>query len=80
MNRKLHNTLTAALACSILLTAALMASVPAPPNVQALQGMAAMQADAAGDFTAASSDLRPAARHAYQSVRMPFFSFFLPRS
>ena len=79
MNRKLHNSLTAAMACSVLLTAALLASVPAPPEAQALPGMAAMQADAAGDFAPASSDLRPAARRPHQSVRMPFFSFFLPR-
>jgi len=67
------------MACSVLLTAALLASVPAPPAAQGLPDLAAMPADAGGDLAAASSDLRPAARRPHHSVRMPFFSFFLPR-
>lgn len=34
MNRKLHNTLTAGLVCSLVLLAALIAATPTPPPDQ----------------------------------------------
>lgn len=68
MNRKLHNTLTAGLVCSLVLLAALIAATPTPPPDQR------QSASAHASLTARAS------QQSLQSVRMPFFSFFLPRS
>ena len=78
MNRKLHNSLTAAMACSVLLTAVLLTSVPVEPVSAAVPAIAAGQADTTGGITATLGD-RPVSRRSQQSVRMPFFSFFLPQ-
>ena len=77
MNRKLHNSLTAAMACSALLVVALLFSVPAEPS-SGLQP--AVTANAAGSAVPAAPRAgHAAAARSYQSVRMPFFSFFNPQ-
>lgn len=92
MNRKLHNTLNAAMACSALLILAMMAGVPLEqpaPDAQAIvvathastpagaTGIAAAPSAPTAAMTASSEHRVP--RRSYQSVRMPFFSFFLPQ-
>ncbi|WP_256644963.1 hypothetical protein [Thermomonas paludicola] len=88
MNRKLHNSLMAVITCSALLVTALLASVPADsqPMPQALAGPLARGAHADLEASQARSAEalpehpgRATARHAQQSLRMPFFSFS-PRS
>lgn len=88
MNRKLHNSLMAVITCSALLVTALLASVPADsqPMPPALAGTLANRAGTGLKASQASSTEalpehtgRTTARHAQQSLRMPFFSFS-PRS
>ena len=78
MNRKLHNSLTAAMACSALLVVALLFGAPADPLALA-PGVVANAAGSADAVVAAAHAERPVARRSYQSVRMPFFSFFNPQ-
>ena len=92
MNRKLHNTLNAAMACSALLTLAVLAGAPveAPsPDAQAIVATthapghasttAVELAAAQPTATMAANSEHRVSRRSYQSVRMPFFSFFLPQ-
>ena len=86
MNRKLHNSLNAAMACSALLTLAVLAGAPIEQASPAEASIAAIASTPASTTVAAepaaavaaSSDHRMA-RRSYHSVRMPFFSFFLPQ-
>ena len=90
MNRKLHNFLNAAMACSALLTLAVLAGAPvetpaphamdfAAAPVSAPAGEAITAANATPAAAIAASSERRVSRRSYQSVRMPFFSFFLPQ-
>lgn len=79
MNRKLHNSLTAAMACSALLVVALLFSAPAEPSADLAPALAASAAGSSEAVVAAPRGDHPAARRSYQSVRMPFFSFFNPQ-
>ena len=90
MNRKLHNSLNAAMACSALLTLAVLSGAPieqpasaATTNVAAVSApvgaTAGATAGAAPAAAMAASSERRVTRRSYHSVRMPFFSFFLPR-
>lgn len=82
MNRKLHNSLMAALASSALFVIALLASTPATPSAPASLAQDAPLQDTALAGLAPALDAPPArgaARTPRQSVRMPFFSFS-PRS
>ncbi|WP_449448316.1 hypothetical protein [Thermomonas brevis] len=79
MNRKLHNSLTAAMACSTLLVVALLFGAPAEPFAAMAPGVAANAAGPADAVVTAAHAERPVARRSYQSVRMPFFSFFNPQ-
>ncbi len=92
MNRKLHNSLNAAMACSALLTLAVLAGAPieAPAPSTTAQAVVAPVSAPAGATVAAATAAPPAeaiaanserrtSRRSYQSVRMPFFSFFLPQ-
>lgn len=81
MHRKFHNALTALLAgLALVSTIVLMGAPRAPANGSALPAPAPAHPDN-GDSPAAASAAPspPAGRHAHPSVRMPFFSFFLPR-
>ena len=79
MNRKLHNSLTAALTSCALLVVALLFSAPVESTADMLPGIAS------GDTAAITAPPLPArshhrlARRSYQSVRMPFFSFVYPQ-
>lgn len=79
MNRKLHNSLTAAMACSALLVVALLFGAPAEPFAAMTPGIATNAVESADAVVAAARDDRAVARRSYQSVRMPFFSFFNPQ-
>ena len=84
MNRKLHHSLNAAMACSALLTLAVLAGAPVEQPAPAATTYAAAPVSAPADeavvaATIAASSERRVARRSYQSVRMPFFSFFLPQ-
>ena len=80
MNRKLHNTLMALLTSSALLVVTLLASTPAAPVMRS-QTLAATtsQETGVGQATPAAHLSHGVTRRTYQSVRMPFFSFFLPK-
>lgn len=80
MNRKLHNTLMAMLTSSALLVVTLLASTPAAPETRS-QTLAATTSQAAGvgEVSPAARVSHGVTRRTYQSVRMPFFSFFLPK-
>lgn len=82
MNRKLHNSLNAAMACSALLTLAVLSGAPIEqPASAATTNVAAVSAPvgAAPAAAMAASSERRVTRRSYHSVRMPFFSFFLPQ-
>ena len=86
MNRKLHNSLMAAMACSALLTLAVLSGAPieqpasaATTNVAAVSAPVGATAGAAPAAAMAASSERRVTRRSYHSVRMPFFSFFLPQ-
>ncbi|MCR6495976.1 hypothetical protein LJB71_06915 [Thermomonas sp. S9] len=82
MNRKLHNSLMAALASSALFVIALLASTPATSSAPASLAQDAPLQDAALAGLAPALDApaaRTGTRPLRQSVRMPFFSF-APRS
>lgn len=81
MNRKLHNSMTAAMTCSALLVIALLFSAPTEASVDLVPGMtaAAVEAGAADAVASAPRAGHAVARRSYQSVRMPFFSFFNPQ-
>lgn len=86
MHRKFHNALTALLASLALAsTIVLMGAPRAPANGNALPAPTPAHPDngdtpAAASAAASAATSPPAGRHAHPSVRMPFFSFFLPRS
>ncbi len=79
MNRKLHNSLTAAMACSTLLVVALLFSVPAESPLDLAPGIATNVAGSADAVVTATRSDHPVSRRSHQSVRMPFFSFFQPQ-
>ena len=80
MNRKLHNTLMAMLTSSALLVVTLLASTPAAPETRPQPLVAtSSQQDGLGEATPTAHLGHGAKRRIDQSVRMPFFSFFLPK-
>ena len=91
MNRKIHNSLNAAMACSVLLTLAVLAGTPIAQPVPLAMATAALPSSAQASTTVAIATIaqpaaaiaanseRRASRRSQQSVRMPFFSFFLPQ-
>lgn len=82
MNRKLHNSLMAALASGALFVIALLASTPAPTAAPASLAQNSPGRDAALAGLGPGLDVpatRATTRTPRQSVRMPFFSFS-PRS
>lgn len=74
MNRKLHNSLMALTTSGVMLLVALFASLPATPAAPGDSSSVAQTAAAPHNQT-----LRGPSRRTLQSVRMPFFSFFLPK-
>ena len=92
MNRKFHNALNAAMACSVLLVIALLAGAPVGQPVSSASttaSIAVIPASAPPAAVVAATGAEPAetlapnrdrraSRRSYQSVRMPFFSF-VPR-
>ncbi len=78
MNRKLHNSLTAAMACSTLLVVALLFSAPAEAPLELAPSVATNVAESSGAVVTTRGD-RPVSRRSHQSVQMPFFSFFQPQ-
>ena len=79
MNRKLHNSLAAAMACSALLVVALLFSTPAEPSIDLVPAVAAGAAGSTSPVVTAARGDHATPRRSYQSVRMPFFSFFNPQ-
>lgn len=80
MNRKLHNSLIAVTASGAMLAFALLVGSPldaTPSTAPAFASEASGQAEPA--IAAPPAAGQASLRRARQSVRMPFFSFFLPR-
>lgn len=87
MHRKFHNSLTALLASLALVSTVVLLGAPRAPATSSALPVPAPAYPDSGDTPAASSPaasspaaMPPAGRRAHPSVRMPFFSFFLPRS
>lgn len=76
MNRKLHHSLIAAMTCSAALAVVLLASTPL--DAEPLPTVAASSALTQASPASHRAGGRTLAR-SHQSVRMPFFSFFIPK-
>ena len=91
MNRKLHNSMLALMSSSALLLVAMLAGSPGtlPADRESTTGdsvvLATTSAAVATATTTATTPVvsqhsqRGQNRRTFQSVRMPFFSFFLPK-
>jgi hypothetical protein len=81
MNRKLHNSLMALLSSSTLLLVGMLAGTPGtlPADRESMAITTPVTPMASATPTESQHSQRGQNRRTFQSVRMPFFSFFLPK-